>query len=386
MCYRSSRLSCLIVAFLALALIPGCNSNRDNTNTVQIGVFLPLTGQMQPYGINAREGLTLALEEVNKRGGIKGRKVELIVLDDKGEQVETLNVVKQLIDRKGVKILIGGLTSSGTLDAAAYAKERKVLLFSPAASHPDIPSVGHPFFIRNWQSDAIAAEAAAAFAWHDLKARKAAIVYVNNAYGQGQRKAFEKKFAEFGGTIEVDRGFNQEETGTIRNLLSAVKSAGPDIVFAPAYPRDYEEILTQAANLQLELPLIATDTFQDPALMESVKDRANQLYFLVAEGPEENYAPGAAFREKYKSRFNSANGEPKDPGLVSDTAYDALHLIAEEAERVGLDPETLTAAIRARKGYEGAAGVTTFTELGDVVRPVAVKKLEGGRPVVHKRM
>lgn len=386
---NSAALRCFTLLAILVVAVLGCQkptSDSDrNDGPLRIGVFLPLTGEMQPYGVNAREGLVLAQEEINQRGGVNGRIIELIVLDDKGEQIETLNVVKQLVSRDGVRLLIGGLTSSGTLDAANYAKDKQVLLFSPAASHPDIPRTGFPYFIRNWQSDTLAAEAAATFAFHDLGAKKAAVLYVNNAYGQGQRNAFMRRFASLGGQITIEKGFAQDDTSVIRTLLTAIKGAAPEVIFVPAYPREYQEILLQASNLKLQVPRIATDTFEDPSLQESVKEYATNLYYVVAASPDQDYAPASDFRAKYQARFKTVQGDPKQPGLVSDTAYDALHLVADAVAEVGLDPASVATAIRSRKGYRGAAGITSFTELGDVDKPVVVKQLRDGKAAVEKR-
>lgn len=348
-----------------------------------IGVFLPLTGQMAPYGVNAENGLTLAQEEINASGGIRGRQVQLDIVDDRGEQISTLNAVKLLVEQKGANILIGGLTSSGTLDAAAYAKEKQVLLFSPAASHPDIPKTGDPFFVRNWQSDALAGNAAANFAAESLAARKAAILYVDNAYGQGQRTAFRAEFEKNGGNIVIQRGFPQDDYSTLPSLLAAIKAAEADVVFLPAYPKDYEEILRKAANIKLETPRIATDTFEDPALIAAVGDKAEGLYYVVAGSPGPDYAPRADFVAKYRARFKDASGAPMDPGLVSDTAYDALHLVAIADETAGTDdPSRVRAALLAIHDYRGAAGPTSFTSDGDIIKPIVVKVIRDGKVVV----
>lgn len=373
-----------------LLIVLGCGREErgrtEQADPIRIGVFLPLTGQMQPYGINAQEGLALALEEVNANGGIGGRPVQIHTADDKGEQVETLNAVKLLVERQGVRFLIGGLTSSGTMDAAAYAKEKEVLLFSPAASHPDIPKTGFPFFFRNWQSDALAGEAAARFTRSELKATRVAIVYVSNAYGHGQRDAFAKEFEALGGKVTIQKGFEQNDLSVIRSLLTAVKSDAPDAVFMPAYPKEYQEILLQAANLDLRVPKIATDTFDDRTLIEGAKDAAEGVYYTVAAAADPEYRKARDFGEKYRRRFKTSAGQPKDPGLVSDTAYDALHLVVNAIKAVGPHPAKVADALRSQAAYEGASGITTFTETGDIVKPIVVMLVKGGKSIFHKRM
>ena len=345
---------------------------------IQIGVFLSLTGEMQPYGINAQNGLTLAEEEINARGGIQGRHIELVVVDDRGSQRDTLEAVKQLIDRRKLKIVIGGLTSSGmrVTERRMQRKGRCCCSLPPPA--PDIPQVGTPYFVRNWQSDTIAAEAAATFARNELKAKKASIIYVNNAYGQGLYKGFRDRFAALQGVIVLERGFPQGDTTTIRTLLTAAIAAQPDVLFVPAYPVEYREVLHQAKNLKLSLPIIATDTFDDPGLIASLKDEAEGVHYVVAAPTQPDYEPAAEFRKKYSARFAEANGSPKQPGLASDTSYDALHLVADAIASHGEDPLAVAQAIRARKDYPGAAGITNFTEMGDVVKPVVVNVVKGG--------
>ncbi|HXH38536.1 MAG TPA: penicillin-binding protein activator [Thermoanaerobaculia bacterium] len=341
---------------------------------VRIGVALPLSGSMAEYGQNARNGVELAVEDLQKLRDAP--RLTILYQDTKDAPQETVDAVRRLVDVQNVHFIVGGLTSSGVLAAAPYAQAHGALFFTPAASAPGIPEIG-PLVFRNWPGDnAIAAQFGAA-AVKRLRASRVAILYVNNDYGKVNADAFATALRSNGGRIIVARAFAQGNTD-FRTLLAATQSAGSiDKLFVIAYPDEYRALFQQLGDTAPS-SLLVSDTFYSPALLHELAGRADGVICAVAAKPGANYAPRQTFITKYRNRF------AKEPGLVADTAYDAVRILADAIQHTDGSPSTVANWMLANvKDYQGVAGPTTFSATGDVAGSLALYEVRGGqfRPV-----
>lgn len=353
------------------ALVSTACGGADDSGAVRIGIVLPLSGSMAEYGENARRGLTLAQEELNRDGS--GRQVELIVQDTLGTPSGTIDAVRRLIDVEHVKFIIGGLTSGGVLSAAPYAQENGVLFFSPAASAPSIPDIGNLVF-RNWQSDSLLAETYATRAFNDLGLRSVAILNVSNDYGTTNATVFADRFQALGGRVVLKRAF-PPNTVDFRTLATQVRDLAPvDGVFVAAYPDEYRSLIPLLGGLRGQPKILVSDTFFSPALVAELAKTAEGVYVAVASKPSDEYKPRQAFVEAYKTRF----GASVLPGLVSDTAYDALNLVVRGIRETDGLPASVASWLLAQRGYQGAAGVTTFTPNGDLAGGTELYRVANG--------
>lgn len=345
-----------------------------NAGAVKIGIILPLSGSMAEYGQNGREGLTLAAEELAKRTDIK--KIELLYQDTKDAPQDTVNAVRRLIDVDNVHFVIGGLTSSGVIAAEPYAKEKGVLLFTPAASAPGIPD--GKFVFRNWPADDAMAKKFGEVVYR-RGTRSVAILHVSNDYGNTNANGFASAFGALGGAVSFRRAFPQGTTDfkSLVTQLSGLK--GIERVLVVAYPDEYRAFFQELAKSSVKPAAILTyDTFYSPTLVREIGSLTEGVVCAAAAKPGGDYEPRKAFIEAYEKRFKAADGSPKKPGLVSDTAFDALMLIAKAISKTDGTPKAVAAYLHSVKDFPGVAGVTNFTDTGDIKGDLALYQVKGG--------
>jgi branched-chain amino acid transport system substrate-binding protein len=365
-----------IAALVALAAVAYFVFNKpQNTDAVRIGVVLPLSGSMAEYGDNGRNGLTLAQEELARDPAMRG--IELIYQDSGDTPEGSVTAVRRLIDVEGVQYIIGGLTSSGTLAAAPYAQERGVLFFTPAASAPGIPEIGDMVF-RNWPADDTIARAYGTWAYGQ-GARNIALLAVSNDYGTTNADGFAATFTAAGGQIALRRSFAQGATDFRALVAQVANTAGVDRVVVIGYPDEYRAFFQQLRSSRISpSSVLASDTFYSPDVVAEFGALVEGVTVAVASKPGDDYEPRRTFTEAYRNRFQTTAGEPRDPGLVSDTAYDALKLIVQAISGTDGSPAAVAQYLSRVRDYQGAAGPTTFTEEGDVPGELAVYRVSSG--------
>lgn len=369
-------LACLAVIILLLFGILFLRE-KYSSRVVRIGVVLPLSGSMSEYGENGRDGLTLAAAELSSQKDMP--KFELVYEDSREAPQDTVAAVRRLIDVEHVTFIIGGLTSSGVLAAAPYAQQQGVLFFTPAASAPGIPQIGDLVF-RNWPGDDLIARKFGEVAYQKLGARNIAILYVSNDYGNTNSTYFGKSFSKAGGTVLLSRAFPQGNTDfkALITQLSALDHV--DKILVIAYPDEYRGFFQGiAASRVSKASILASDTFYSPQLVSELGSGAEGTVCAVAAKPGDEYAPRRQFIEAYRSRFKTGGGKPKDPGLVSDTAYDALRLLVTGISKTDGSPKSVARWLHTLNGYPGAAGPTTFDESGDVTGDLAIYQVTDGK-------
>jgi branched-chain amino acid transport system substrate-binding protein len=254
---------------------------------------------------------------------------------------------------------------------APVAESEKVVLISPGASNPDISHAGEYIF-RNFPSDALEGKVDADYAYQQLNWKQVAILYIKNAYGEGVYRVFKETFEKLGGTVVLEDSFDQ---GAIdfRGQLTKVKNTNVDGIFLPGYPDEMAKLLKQAQELGITKPFLSTQAFDDPQVLKIAGDAAEGVIFSTPEPPSDAEPVVANFRKNYRKKFG------KDVGLMSDTGYDALKIIALAIERGGYNAQAIKTQLESLKDYPGAAGLTTFDQYGDVPRPVMFKVVKNGQ-------
>lgn len=371
-----NRVAMLLLAVVAAVAVTALFLSRDDETETKIGVALPLSGSMAEYGQNAKEGLTLAQEELAQTTGMK--RIVLTFQDTEDAPQGTVAAVRRLIDVEGVRFIIGGLTSSGTLAAAPYAQERGVLFFTPAASAPGIPQIGNMIF-RNWPpDDAMARKYGQTMAKRGI--RSVAVLSVANDYGETNAKGFGTSFEAAGGTVVFRKSFPQGTTDfrAIVALLATASKA--DALLVIAYPDEYRAFFQELSKLASKPSVLLTsDTFYSPNLVSELGAAAEGAITAAAKKPSDDDPVRRAFLDAYGKRFKTPAGEPKKPGLVSDTAYDALKMLTLAISKTSGTPAAVSAYLaREIKDYPGAAGRTTFTTDRDVEGDLAVYQVKSG--------
>ncbi|MDZ7362128.1 MAG: ABC transporter substrate-binding protein [candidate division KSB1 bacterium] len=351
-------------------------SCTKQSETIKLGLLGPLTGDAAQWGVPARNGALLAVEEINKAGGVNGKKIDLFVEDDKCEPRDGTTAIRKLIDNDKVIGVIGAVCSSVTLAVAPIAEQSKTLLISPASTNPKITDAGDYIF-RVIPTDALRGKVFAEYLKKDVGVSKIAILYINNEGGLGNKEVFENIFKSLGGEVLIVESYAQG-TNDVRSQLAKIKKSSAEALMIVSYPEDTIIVLKQIVEVGIKIPLyFQTEAVEDPNVLRIASTAAENVTYILPAA-----ASGTAaieFRQKYKDKFQV------DPPLFAAEAYDAAYLIAKACEAVKkdkIDGTSLKSFLYTVKDFDGASGRISFDTNGDVIKPMAIKKIQGGTGVV----
>jgi branched-chain amino acid transport system substrate-binding protein len=266
---------------LVLSLLTGCTGGSNKT--IKIGHAASLTGDNSVFGQSEATGLKIAVEEVNKKGGILGKQVELISVDTRSDPAEAANAVRRLVDQEKVNFVLGPSQSGSTLAATPIVTAAKIPLIAPAASNPyvTVSKTGETYkyifrvcFIDTYQGRVIAD-----FVYDRLNARKAAILYdIGSDYSQWLAKYFENAFVKRGGTIVAKEAYRTGELD-FRAPLGKIKETHPDLIFLPLTQKDGALAAKQVRDLGITATIMGGDTWASPDILPLGGKALEGVYF-----------------------------------------------------------------------------------------------------------
>ncbi len=352
-----------VIAAAAAALMTLAASGCSGSGRAEpIGAILTLTGDAAVYGVPPRNGIELAADQINAGGGVRGKLLSLHIEDDGCNPTSGVSAALKLITTEHVPVIIGAICSSVTLAIAPIADREHVVLFSPQSSAPAITNAGDYVF-RNWPSDAIEGKLGAEFAFRQLHAKTAAVLYITNDYGVGISQVFRSQFVALGGKVLRADGF-AAGTMDFRTQLAVLRSEKPDVVYLASYLTEGSRVLVQAAEMGLRVPFIGPIGLLDPELFKLAGRAADGLY-VSAPAYDTGSADSnvKAFVTAYRARFGST------PNAFAAAGYDAMKILALVMTQRGFSSDSIKAGLYAVHDYPGVSGMTSFDSNGDVVRP-----------------
>jgi branched-chain amino acid transport system substrate-binding protein len=370
----------LLVLLLLLGLALSCSQQKtDDRSTIQIGFFGDLSGPTFNFGQSAMNGVLMAADEINQAGGINGRKLDIVMEDDKGSPELAALVTGKLIDRDKVIAIIGAGASGNSLAAAPKAQSAHIPLIAPSSTNPAVTQAGDYIF-RACFIDAFQGEVMAKFAANTLKAKKAAIMLdFNSPYSRGLTEFFEFSFAKLDGRIVIKQSYSQGDAD-YRGQLSAIKAANPDVVYIPGYYGDVAIIARQARQLGLTVALLGTDGWDAPELWELGGDALNGCYISNHYSVDDPSETIQKFVRDYRQRFGNL-----PPDAHAALAYDALRFLAEALRKAGTtERQKLRDALAETKNFQGVTGIISMDRDRNAVKPAVILKLEDGRYIYQE--
>ncbi|MDR2485690.1 MAG: ABC transporter substrate-binding protein [Treponema sp.] len=327
------RLSMIFITLLCAGGAVFAGGGAD-TNVITLGGIFPLSGPVAVYGVEARNGIALAIEEINAAGGINGKKLVLISEDDEGNPEKTVNAYKKLITRDKVSIIIGSLTSGCTEAITSLAQTQKVLLVAPAATKASITDAGNYIF-RACFIDPFQGTVGGIFAAAGLGAARAAVLYDNgNDYSVGLTENFVAAFQKQGGAVVARESYI---TGDVdfNAQLTKIKNANPDVVYLPDYYSTVSLIAKQLRAQGIETPIVGADGWD--GLTEHAGDEVLNGFYSNHYAADSTDSKVINFVKAYQSKYKSV------PVSFAGLGYDSLYLIKDAIEKAG---STDAAAVR----------------------------------------
>lgn len=345
-------------------------STGDGSGVIKVGVYGDLSGQTSNFGKSTREGVELATEEINAKGGIGGRKIQLVIEDDQGRPEQAKTVVSKLVNQDKVSAVIGEVASTNSLAAAPVAQEARVPMITPSSTNPKVTQVGD-YISRVCFIDPFQGSVMAKFAANSLKAKTAAIFGdVNSDYSKGLTEFFEAEFSKLGSKVVMKQSYTQNDQD-YKGQLTAIRSANPDVIYVPGYYGQVGIIAKQARELGIDKPILGGDGW-DSAELWALGGDAMKNTFISNHYSVDDPSPAIqSFVKAYKTKFNNVA-----PDAIAALAYDAMNILAASIQKAGgTDSAKLRDAIAATAAFPGVTGNITLDKDRNAVKPAVVLEL-----------
>jgi branched-chain amino acid transport system substrate-binding protein len=318
------RFSLSLVFLFLFSMIAGPALAADFDLTIP----LPLTGKQAKFGEIMKRSYEIAAEEINAKGGVKGKKIALSFEDSTGKPEIARAIVEKLIDVKKQPVIVGEYTSSCAKAVAAVAEERKTPYLVVASADDAITQQNYKYVFRQNQVNEHYADAFVSFLKEVVKPKSIAILYESSAFGTSGSDAMEKDAKKLGIEVVLKEKF---ETGAIdfKPLLSKVKAAQPDVVYTVSYANEAQLIMKQAKELRIDAKLYSGGAagFAIPEFITGAQDAAEYVVSATLWTPQVKYAGASAFAEKYKAKHGEF------PSYHGASAYAAMYVTVDALGR-----------------------------------------------------
>jgi branched-chain amino acid transport system substrate-binding protein len=373
----------LVVVLIISVLIAGCsrqpNANEPDRSPIKIGFFGDLSGPTFNFGQSAKNGMLMAVDQINQAGGIDGRQIDVVIEDDHGSPERAAELTGKLITQDQVVAIIAGGTSGNSRAAAPKAQAAHVPMISPSSTDPAVTQVGDYIF-RACFVDAFQGQVMARFAAQTLNAKKAAILFdFNSHYGRGLTEYFELSFAKLGGQIVAKQSYMQGDAD-FKGQLSTIQSNEPDVIYIPGYYGDVALIAKQARAVGLKQPLLGGDGWDAPELWQLSGDALNVSHISTHYSADDPSPAIQTFVHEYKLRYGNLQ-----PDAHAALAYDATRVLAGAIERSGsTEAPKIRNALAETKNFPGVTGVISIDADRNAIKPAVVLKLEDGQNIYQE--
>jgi len=352
----------IIGVIIAIIIIGGiwyiATREPKEEGEIKVGVSAGLTGEAATWGQSVLAGVTLATEEINNKGGINGKKIKLIVEDDKMQAIDAANAVNKLINIDNVTAILLGSGSGATSSAVPIIKQGKIPSIITIASAPNLADGDYIFRVS--PSDSVQGKFSAEFIKNQMGLNKIALVYVKNDWGQGIADVFKKNFLELGGEIVYEAGILQNIVD-LKTEIAKIKNTDAEALYMPIYPNSALAFFRQAKEAGLNLPIICGDAIESEEVIEN--EYAEGVIYNIAK-----MASSAEFAEKIK---NLEGFENLSTNIGGPLGYDAAKILFSAIEKVGTDKEKIKEELSKTFYKNGESNpVIEFDENGDIKTPI----------------
>lgn len=364
----------------ALLGLTACTKKQDGANNtatgttateILVGEFGSMTGGEATFGISTHKGIELAFKEINNAGGIKGKKLKLISVDDQGKAEDAATGVTKLIKQDGVMAILGEVASTRSLAAAPIAQEAKIPMVTPSSTNPKVTQVGDYIF-RVCFIDPFQGTVMAKFAREHLKLSKVAIMKdMKSDYSVGLANFFKETFEKMGGQIVAEETYVSNDID-FNAQLTNIKGKKPDAIFIPGYYTEVGLIANQARKAGIKVPLMGGDGWDSTKLYEIGKEAVVGGYFSNHYTTDTEDPRARNFIAAFKKEFNEV------PDGLAAMGYDAAIVLADAMKRAtNLTPADVRDALATTKDFPGVTGKITIDENRNASKAAVVVKVAG---------
>jgi branched-chain amino acid transport system substrate-binding protein len=378
---RQRLVSALVVATLFLIAMTGGivhpTSAEAAGKAIKVGLSAPITGDWAEYGNDFKRSVEMVVEQVNKAGGIKGRMVEVVVSDSRGDPKEAVLIAEKMVADPEIIAAIGDFSSSCAMAAASVFDKAGMTQLSPTASHMDFTKKGENMF-RVVATQGFEGPFNARWAVKELGKKKIATIYINNDWGVDANKYFVEEAKKLGAEIVAEETFTPGEKD-FAAILSKLKRLEPELIYLPTFYADAAAILNQAKRMRFEPIIMANSSLFSEKTIE-LGGEAVEGILIPANYFSNDPRPAAQeFTKAYKAKYGS------DPNQFAALAYDAAKLLMAALDKVGADDRAkVKDGLVSLTGFEGATGPISYAKSHDPEKQLVRITIKGGKWVLYQ--
>ena len=370
-----------LVSLASVALLAACGEvsttgNSDSASGTEIGKTLKIgfnfeeTGDVASYGTAEQKAAKLAVDEINKAGGVDGKQIEVTDKDNKSELSEASTVSTNLVTQAKVNAIIGPATSGGTGAAITNAAKASVPLITPSGTQDDLTK-GQDYLFRATFIDSFQGKILSKYVTDNLKAKKVVLYYDNSSdYAKGIAKAFQE---EYKGEIVATETFASKDTD-FQAALTKFKGKDFDALVVPGYYTEAGKIVNQARGMGIDKPIVGGDGFNsEEFISQATPAAATNVYYVSGYSTSGDMtAKAKKFLEAYKAKYN------EEPSMFSALAYDSVYMVAE-ASKGAKNSVDIKENLAKLKDFEGVTGSITMDKNHNPVKSALMIGLKDGK-------
>ncbi|MDA5386759.1 ABC transporter substrate-binding protein [Loigolactobacillus backii] len=384
----TKRIMGIMAAILLSGTLAGCgnasSSNKGNEagKTIKIGVNMELSGSAAAYGNAQKQGIQLAVDQINQKGGIKvdgkKKKVQLVVRDNKTNSSEATSVAAKLVNNDKVVAVVGPATTNAGTAAIPNMTKAAVPQVSPSATDPnytlDKDGKVQPYVFRACYQNNFQGKTGASFTENNLHAKRAVILADKSSdYGTGLTEAFKKNYK---GKVVMTQYF-QEGDKDFNAALTQLKSKKFDAIYVPGYYSEIGLIIKQARQMGIKQPIVGTDGMADPKLAQIAGNKnANNVYYTTPFSAKTatDDTQVQSFMTAFKNKFHTT------APTFSALSYDSVYMIKQAIEKENsTNSVKIATGLAHLKNFNGVTGKTTIDKEHNPQKPIAVEQLTDGK-------
>jgi len=373
-----SLLKAVITVIMVVPFIAGCSSQKSVSDTksgpIKIGVVTTLTGERALTGQYSRNGVLMAVGEINGQGGINGRKIEIMFEDDGGNDSGAVNAYNKLTN-SGADVIIGPIYSTMDLAMSPSIKKAEIPTLVIGSSN-EIAKQKNPWMFQSRTPDAISAVALAKFAATKLKFKKPAILHDSDNFASGAAEVAKKTLEGLKVPPVLIESYNTGDKD-FTPLLAKIKASGADGILAWAQQVEAGLIMKQKKSLDLKIPLIGSNSYVTKIAIDLAKENAEGVYSVADYVPTNPASRTQEFAKNYKAKYNL------ESEFNSAMNYDALYLAAEAVKKAGsTDKNAVRQAFGTIKDFVGVSTIFSFDENNIGGTAVSIVQVKNGAPQI----
>ncbi|MCX7780209.1 MAG: ABC transporter substrate-binding protein [Negativicutes bacterium] len=365
-----------VIVVLGLALMfAGCGGSEpakaDNKAPIKIGFFAPVTGPAAADGESVLNAAKLAVEKINQTG-INGRKVELVYYDDGFDTKQAVSIAQKLTTKDGVVAVVSGSYSGMTRAAAKIYQDAKIPMITAYAQHPDITKAGNYMFRQSFVG-LVQGKAGAKIAVDNLKAKRIAILHVDNDFGKTLSSAFKDRAVKMGAEIVSSDSFAMGEK-EFTPVLTKIKQLNPDLIYIPVYAGEGSQIVRQAKTLGIKSHILGTEGIDSTTQFLGVaKEAAEGVIITTNLNRDSERKVVKDFINGYTQKYGHK------PDMVGASTYDAFMVLAHVIGQKGAEPDKIRQGLAELKDFEAVTGlIKGYNRIGEVKKTVQVQIVKNG--------